>query len=55
LPPLPRLQVAPVADLGTYRHANTPAGEWQWVDETHRTARIPVDRAMRIMAKESTP
>ena len=55
-PPEPRLQKAPVMDLKEFR-----AGEEQilnsygWVDPDKGVVRIPVERAMELVAKEGLP
>ncbi|HTM51405.1 MAG TPA: hypothetical protein VL285_22070 [Bryobacteraceae bacterium] len=55
-PPEPRLQKAPVLDLREFR-----AGEdavlhtYGWVDPEKGVVRIPVERAMEIVAKEGLP
>lgn len=54
LPPTPRLQAHPAADLRDVRQAQVPATDgWGWADADHSVARIPVTRAMQIMAAES--
>ena len=55
-PPEPRLQPSPVLDLQTFR-----AGEeiilknYGWVDPEKGIVRIPVERAMELVAKEGLP
>lgn len=51
-PPEPRLQPDPTRDLAAYRHAQRNADYWGWVDREHGIARIPVERAMELMAKQ---
>lgn len=51
----PRLQVTPSRDLDTFRKEQKNTEIWGWVDADHRVARIPVARAMQLMAKEKTP
>lgn len=54
-PPLPRLQVDPLADrqvvLGPERLAST----WGWTDKARGRAHIPVEDAMRLMAERGWP
>jgi len=55
-PPEPRLQPSPVMDLQTFR-----AGEevvlksYGWVDPEKGIVRIPVERALELVAKEGLP
>jgi hypothetical protein len=54
IPPQPRLQVVAPAD----RHAQYAAQARQlngygWVDPAHRVARIPIERAMSLLATQS--
>ena len=55
-PPEPRLQKSPVADLNEVR-----AGEemilhsYGWVDPEKGIVRIPVERALELVAKEGLP
>jgi hypothetical protein len=56
VPPLPRLQTRPAADLQTFRAAEDAALEgYQWVDRQHGIARIPVSRAIDIVAEKGLP
>jgi hypothetical protein len=55
LPSSPRLQVTPSNDLQTFRNQQASNTGWGWVDADHRVARIPVARAMQLMAKEKKP
>jgi hypothetical protein len=52
-PARPRLQVTPSNDLDTFRKEQRNTEIWGWVDADHRVARIPVARAMQLMAKEN--
>jgi hypothetical protein len=54
-PAAPRLQPAPSRDLETFRTEQGNTQVWGWVDRDHRVARIPVSRAMQLMAKEKKP
>lgn len=51
VPRAPRLQPAPRDDLQAYRSEQARHDTWQWMDAEHRVARVPVDRAMRLMAE----
>lgn len=51
-PAAPTLQATPDSDLASYRKTQDRRDGWGWVDKEHGVARIPVDRAMRLMAKE---
>jgi hypothetical protein len=51
-PDEPRLQAEPRRDLDLFRRRQRNADQWGWVDREHGIARIPVERAMRLMAKE---
>lgn len=56
LPPQPRLQVRPKADLDVLR-----AMEWErlisfgWVDRDRKIVRIPIERAMGLLTKRGLP
>ncbi|HKS97122.1 MAG TPA: hypothetical protein VJV74_13445 [Terriglobia bacterium] len=56
LPPSPRLQVTPVADLDRYlaeqQHELTTYG---WVDQKAGVVRIPIDRAMDLLLQKGLP
>lgn len=56
VPPYPRLQESPHADLQQFRAAQ----EWQlhhygWVNEKNGVVRIPIDRAMDLLAQRGIP
>ncbi|UPG87679.1 hypothetical protein L2Y94_10085 [Luteibacter aegosomatis] len=53
LPEAPRLQEHPSRNLAGYRTATREADAYGWNDADHRSAHIPVRRAMDIMAKEA--
>lgn len=61
LPPAPRLQAHPVGDLAAERaREHQQLDSYAWKDATHATARIPIDRAMQLLAlhageKRSSP
>lgn len=48
----PRLQAEPGRDLERFRRGQRNADQWAWVDREHGIARIPVERAMQLMAKD---
>jgi hypothetical protein len=52
LPPLPRLQSAPIQDLREMRAAeDSILGGYGWVDQQHGVVRIPIDRAIDLLAQ----
>jgi len=56
IPPSPRLQVAaPVDRAAQYRLQAQQRDTYGWTDPQHRTAHIPVARAMAMLAAESSP
>jgi len=56
LPPEPRLQVAPALDLQQMRAAEDQIlNSYGWVDRTNGVVRIPIDRAMDILAQRGLP
>jgi hypothetical protein len=56
LPPVPRLQTTPIVDLTTFRAAQVATVEsWEWVDREAGIARVPVSRAIEILAKRGLP
>jgi len=56
LPPEPRLQTAPIKDL-LQLHAAEDAvlGTYGWVDKPAGTVRIPIARAMELLAQRGVP
>jgi len=55
-PPAPRLQSAPVEDMRALRAAEeTMLHSYGWVDRDTAIARIPVDRAIDIVAERGLP
>ena len=55
-PPTPRLQSAPVDDMRALRAAEEAALQsYGWVDRDAAIARIPVDRAIDIVAERGLP
>ena len=58
VPPEPRLQVTPQADLKALRTREyTALHSYGWMDRKAGVVRIPIDRAMKLLAKRglSTP
>jgi hypothetical protein len=52
LPPNPRVQANPMADLLAVRKAeDSHLNQYRWVDQQHSVAQIPVDRAMALWVK----
>jgi len=55
-PPEPRLQKSPVIDLQEFRAGEeTLLGSYGWVDPGKGIVRIPVERALELVAKEGLP
>ena len=55
-PPEPRLQPKPVMDLKTFRASEDAIlNSYGWVDPDKGVVRIPVERAMELVAKEGLP
>ena len=51
MPPAPRLQTDPIADLETLRAEESRLlGSYGWVDRAQGTVRIPIERAMELLA-----
>ena len=56
LPPEPRLQVSPAQDLREVQAAeDTLLHSYGWVDEQAGVVRIPVERAMQLLAERGLP
>jgi len=56
LPPLPRLQTTPYADLKQFREAeNVVLNTYRWVDRQAGIAQVPVDRAIELIAEHGMP
>jgi hypothetical protein len=56
LPPAPRLQVAPADDLARLRTAEQQRlNSYDWVDRNAGVVRIPIDRAMALIAERGLP
>lgn len=56
IPPAPRLQVAPATELERVRKAEAAVlNSYGWVDRKAGVVRIPVERAMEILAERGLP
>ena len=56
VPPPPRLQTYPFQDIKALRQHDKPlVGSYEWVDRNAGTVRIPVDRAMDLLAQRGLP
>ena len=56
LPPAPRLQVAPLQDLGHYLAGqDRELNSYGWVDRKAGMVRIPIDRAMDRLLQKGLP
>jgi len=56
LPPEPRLQIAPWEELKTQRaYEENLLHSYGWVDRPTGRARMPIDRAMEIVAERGAP
>jgi hypothetical protein len=55
VPALPRLQSQPAPDLASYRKAQRDKlASYGWVDQGAGVARIPIDRAIELMAERAS-
>jgi len=55
-PPAPNLQISPAAGLEQLRaEEETRLHTYGWVDQEQQTVRIPVDKAMDIVAERGMP
>lgn len=51
-PPTPRLQPDPARDLAAnHRRERAKLDEYTWLDPQHGVARIPIERAMQLLAQ----
>jgi hypothetical protein len=56
LPPLPRLQTTPYADLAKFRQAEAAAvTSYAWVDKANGIVQVPVARAIELIAEQGLP
>jgi hypothetical protein len=56
VPPPPRLQTYPFQDIKELRQHDQPLlGRYEWIDQKGGTVRIPVERAMDLLAERGLP
>jgi hypothetical protein len=56
LPPEPRIQANPAADLRSLRQQETEVlTSYGWVDEKAGVVRVPIDQAMKLVLEEGLP
>jgi hypothetical protein len=56
IPPQPRLQPNPAADLAAERSLQRSRLDgYMWMDDGHAVARIPITRAMALLAAKPAP
>jgi hypothetical protein len=56
VPPGPNLQPNPSADLAAFRAAEeAELATWAWVDKEKGVARVPIERALEIVASRGLP
>lgn len=56
MPPEPRLQVSPPADLAAMRAAEDEVLQsYGWIDKEENVVRIPIERAMELLAERGLP
>jgi len=56
VPPEPRLEVNPTTDYGeTLAREEDMLRQYEWIDRQKGIARIPIERAMDILAQEKAP
>lgn len=56
LPPRPRLQTYPFTDIGTMRATEHKLlDEYGWVDKSTGVVRIPIERAIDVLAERGLP
>jgi len=54
LPPRPRLQITPALDLAQKRKAeDATLNSYGWIERTSGTVRIPIERAMDLLAERA--
>ena len=55
-PPAPRLQTSPTRDMQEMLHAeNARLQSYGWIDHASGMARMPIDRAMELLATQGLP
>lgn len=56
LPPEPRIQASPAADLQTLRaKENSLLTHYRWIDQSKGVVAIPIDRAIELIAQRGIP
>lgn len=56
LPPEPRLQASPTADLQQLRaRENAVLSQYRWIDRSKGVVAIPIDRAIQLIAQRGIP
>jgi len=56
VPPEPRLEVEPSGDLARIRdEENRKLSQYRWIDAQRGVVRIPIDRAIEILAERGLP
>ena len=56
LPPPPRLQTYPFEDIKDLRRSEDPLlTRYEWIDQGAGTVRIPIERAMELLAERGLP
>lgn len=56
IPPAPRLQTNPAGNLPeTLEHENSILSTYGWVDKSQGVVRIPIDRALDLVAERGLP
>ena len=56
VPPAPRLQAEPAAELASLRREeNQRLSSYGWIDPQQRVVRVPVERAIEILAERGLP
>jgi hypothetical protein len=55
VPPEPRLQVTPYAELDAHRKSAKEIDTYGWVDQGTGRVRIPIERAMKLVVEEGLP
>jgi hypothetical protein len=56
VPPEPRLQTEPAADLASVRHEEDKRlSSYGWIDPQQHVVRVPIERAIQILAEHGLP
>jgi len=56
IPPGPRLQESPALDLALFREREEKnLATYAWIDRANGVVRIPIERAMELVAREGLP